>query len=94
MSAIYYMFGVFVISVFWSAIFSLTRSGAMREINLRGVSKVSCRTLKIADGTATLGDKVSIIITTILGSLVCTPFIIVSILVGGILYFIVEVIIR
>jgi hypothetical protein len=89
-----YIVGVFFLLVLCSVIVSLTRSGAMREINLRGVSKVSCRTLKIADGTATLGDKVSIIITTILGSLVCTPFIIVSILVGGILYFIVEVIIR
>ena len=28
MSAVYYMFGVFVISVFWSAISSITRAGA------------------------------------------------------------------
>lgn len=94
MSAVYYMFGVFVISVFWSAISSITRAGASREIDVRGIAGVGLSTIRVANGTATASDKIGVIVFTILGSLVCYPMIIVSAIVGGILYLVIEIIIR
>jgi len=90
MTATIYMFGVFVGLVIWSAWSGVTRKGAMQEIAVRGTAGVGLTTHKVADGTATLGDKIGIVVVTVLGSLMNVPFIVVSAVVGGILYLVVK----
>tara|TARA_R110001606_G_C14877230_1_gene590746 strand:- start:189 stop:470 length:282 start_codon:yes stop_codon:yes gene_type:complete len=88
MSAITYIIGVFIVQVAWSALSAITESGARKEIEIRGIAGVGNSTLKVADGTATVGDKFGIIVMTVLGGLMSPPFIITSGIIGGIIYFI------
>ncbi len=88
MKAYLFIVAVFATQVIASCIFQTTKSGARREINVKGVMNTGYSTHRVADGTATFSDKLGIIISTILGSFVCVPFLIMSVVVGGILYFI------
>lgn len=86
MKAYLFILGVFAFQVVISCIFQITRKGAQSEINVKGMVGTSFSTHRVADGTATISDKLGIVITTILGSFSCVQFLVVSIVIGGILY--------
>ena len=92
MSAIFYIVGVFILQVIWSIVGGVTQRGAQQEISVRGITGVGLNTIKVAEGSATLGEKIGIAVTTILGSLLSIPFMIVSCVLGGLIFFGVELV--
>jgi hypothetical protein len=83
-----YMLGVLFALIIWSAACAVTRKGASQEIWARGAANVGLVTHKIADGTASLGDKVGVVIATALGAFISPMWLVASALVGGILFLI------
>ncbi len=72
----------------WSASSAITPKGAREEINARGVANVSLVTHKIANGTASFGDKIGIVLTTVIGAFFSPMWLIAASIIGTILYLI------
>jgi hypothetical protein len=83
-----YMIVVFLALTIWSASSAVTRKGARAEILALGAPNVGIVTHKIANGTATLGAKIGVVLATILGSFMSPLSIAVSALLGGLLFLI------
>lgn len=83
-----YMLGVLVALIIWSATSAVTQKGARQEIWARGTTNVGLVTHKIANGTATFGDKISVVIVTILGAFLSPMWIAASAFLGGLLFLI------
>jgi len=83
---IVYMLGVLAFFIIASFLLAVTRAGAQAEIQARGFANVGLVTHKIADGSATWGDKLSVIIATALGAFVSPLWLLSSVFIGGILY--------
>jgi hypothetical protein len=88
---ILYMFGVLLFLIVVSSILAVTKFGARGEIGARGAGSVSLVVHKIANGTATLGDKVMVILMTVFGAFISPLWLGASALIGGILYLVFEV---
>lgn len=82
------MLGVLFALIIWSATSAITRKGARQEIWARGATNVGLVTHKIANGTATFGDKIGVVIATILGAFLSPMWIAASAIFGGLLFLI------
>jgi hypothetical protein len=89
---ILYMLGVLLFFIVGSSLLAVTRFGARGEIGARGAANVSLVTHKIASGSATFGDKLLVVLMTVFGAFLSPLWLVTSALVGGILYFIFEII--
>lgn len=88
---IIYMLSVLLFFIVVSSLLAVTRFGARGEIQARGFTEVGLVTHKIANGTATIGDKVLVVLMTALGAFISPLWIGTSALVGGTLYLVFEV---
>lgn len=86
-----YMLGVLLVLMLWSASSAVTKKGARQEIWARGATNVGLITHKIANGTASLSDKVGVVVATILGAFVSPLWLAASGILGGLLYLICHV---
>jgi hypothetical protein len=89
---ILYMLGVLLFFIVGSSLLAVTRFGARGEIGARGAANVSLVTHKNASGSATFGDKLLVVLMTVFGAFLSPLWLVTSALVGGILYFIFEII--
>lgn len=83
-----YMLGVLVALIIWSARSAVTQKGASQEIWARGATNVGLATHKIANGTATLGDKMGVVVATIIGAFLSPMWIAASAIIGSFLFLI------
>lgn len=83
-----YILGVLVTLMIWSASSAVTQKGAQQEIWARGTTNVGLVTHKIANGTATLGDKISVVVATVLGAFLSPMWLAASAILGGLLFLI------
>ncbi len=88
---ILYMFGVLLFFIVASSILAVTKFGARGEIGARGATNVGWVVHKIANGTATIGDKVLVILMTVFGAFISPLWLGASALIGGLLYLVFEV---
>ncbi len=86
-----YMVSVLLFFIVVSSLLAVTRFGARGEIQARGFTEVGLVTHKIANGTATIGDKVLVVLMTAFGAFISPLWLGTSALVGGILYLVFEV---
>ena len=80
------MLGVLLFFIVVSSVLAVTRGGAQAEINARGFANVGLVTHKIADGTASISEKIMVVVMTALGAFISPLWLISSAVVGGILY--------
>jgi len=80
------MLGVLVALIIWSACSAVTQKGAIKEIWARGATDVGLVTHNIANGTATLGDKMGVVVATIIGAFLSPIWIAASAIVGSFLF--------
>ena len=85
------MLSVLIFFIVVSSLLAVTKFGARGEIQARGFTEVSLVTHKIANGTATIGDKFLVVIMTAFGAFISPLWLGTSALVGGILYLVFEV---
>jgi hypothetical protein len=88
---IIYMLSVLIFFIVVSSLLAVTRFGARGEIQARGFLEVGIITHKIADGTATIREKVMVVLMTAFGAFISPLWVVTSALVGGILYLVFEV---
>ena len=88
---IIYMLGVLLFFIVASSLLAITKFGARGEIGARGAANVGLVVHKVANGTATVRDKILIILMTAFGAFLSPLWLGASALVGGILYLIFEV---
>lgn len=86
-----YMLGTLVVLMFWSASAAVRQKGARQEIWARGATNVGLITHKIANGTATIGEKAGVVVATILGAFISPMWLAASGILGGLLYLICHV---
>jgi hypothetical protein len=89
---ILYMLGVLLFFIVGSSLLAVTRFGARGEIGARGAANVSLVTHKIANGSATFGDKLLVVLMTAFGAFLSPLWLGSSALIGGILYVVFEII--
>ena len=83
-----YMLGVLFALIIWSSTSAITRKGAQQEIWARGATNVGLITHKIANGTATFGEKFLTVMMTIFGAFISPMWLGASAIVGGLLFLI------
>ena len=86
-----YQFGILLFFISVSSAILVTRAGARGQIETRGVTSVSLVTHKIADGSATFVEKLSVVALTAFGAFISPLWLISSGILGGVLYAIFDV---
>ena len=86
-----FMLVVLLFFIVVSSLLAVTRAGARAEIQARGFSQVGLVTHKIADGSASLGERLMIVAMTAFGGFVSPMWLIASAVIGGIFYCIFDV---
>lgn len=86
-----YMLSVLLFFIVASSLLAVTKFGARGEIGARGAANVGLVVHKIANGTASIGDKILVVLMTAFGAFLSPLWLGASALVGGILYMVFEV---